>query len=686
MRTRRSRRRGSLIGLVAFWMVIGLLILVALALLGARLFLFPQGRYHVPTRPMTLTSADDVALSTRFLEGESDALVIVVHGAFASKRTPEIIRLAEELSVEFDVLVLDLHGHGESQGVYRFGFDRAAQDVQAALSWGREQGYRRIGVVGFSLGAASVILEQARGHQADSIVSVGCPATEQVDSVINSWAWSWWGRRFFALMGTRVNSPAGTDTWPASVVDQIAPVPLLVVHGEKDNLVPEAVSQALYEAAHEPKAYLALPDQGHARLGPARSEVRAWLRETLLMQELEPLPWVQVLERRLAQGPSQPPPDDRGTLAGRVYIRGGDPLPGALVLVSTELGHTFTTYTGDDGKFLLEAPPGRYVPIAWAPDHEAALFRHGADRRTPVEIASGETTGEIDLTLLAHRTELPDPDYVSLTLALPERVNTPHPQPVEAQRRQVVFHYAGRRVDSCFLYEPLSTAAPLPAILAVYPSEAPRWQLVSVPMAAEGYVVLACGPPYVEDLEQLDLPGQAQDLAVAQQLLQAGRLSERADTGGYGILTGSISSFILALALPDLPSPRVIAGVGAGYDLFLVLRDLYERPDYTLDEHLVLGLAALGRPDLYPETFLDMSLRYQASDLPPMAIFHNIQDEMLLIDQAEAMTATLEALGQPYELYRYPELTHYPGVEDPSPEAIQMYRDIMAVWRAYLRE
>ena len=78
-------------------------------------------------------------------------------------------------------------------------------------------------------------------------------------------------------------------------------------------------------------------------------------------------------------------------------------------------------------------------------------------------------------------------------------------------------------------------------------------------------------------------------------------------------------------------------------------------------------------------------MRYGAADMPPMGLFHSNLDEVLLVDQAEVMATTLEELGRPFELYQYEGLAHYPGVEDPPPETIQMYWDIMAMFARYLQ-
>ncbi len=51
---------------------------------------------------------------------------------------------------------------------------------------------------------------------------------------------------------------------PAEAAAQISPVPLLIVHGEKDHYFPPEHGRQLYMAAGEPKDLWLMPDMGHA--------------------------------------------------------------------------------------------------------------------------------------------------------------------------------------------------------------------------------------------------------------------------------------------------------------------------------------------------------------------------------------------------------------------------------------
>ncbi|MEM9097484.1 MAG: alpha/beta hydrolase [Pseudomonadota bacterium] len=68
----------------------------------------------------------------------------------------------------------------------------------------------------------------------------------------------------------------------AGQIGEIA-APLLIMHGEKDRIIPVEQALALYEAAEEPKNLLLYPQANHADLNlyGAREDLRNWLARTL---------------------------------------------------------------------------------------------------------------------------------------------------------------------------------------------------------------------------------------------------------------------------------------------------------------------------------------------------------------------------------------------------------------------
>jgi len=70
----------------------------------------------------------------------------------------------------------------------------------------------------------------------------------------------------------------------AHVAGELAPKPLLLIHGDADTILPHASSQALYDRAGEPKTMKILPGVGH-RLSEAADQVFDlvvdWLRHKI---------------------------------------------------------------------------------------------------------------------------------------------------------------------------------------------------------------------------------------------------------------------------------------------------------------------------------------------------------------------------------------------------------------------
>ena len=68
------------------------------------------------------------------------------------------------------------------------------------------------------------------------------------------------------------------------MIGELAPLPLLIVHGEADRVVPPDHAVALYEAARPPKTLWLVPGAGHIAAfttSANRAELVAYLIQTL---------------------------------------------------------------------------------------------------------------------------------------------------------------------------------------------------------------------------------------------------------------------------------------------------------------------------------------------------------------------------------------------------------------------
>jgi alpha-beta hydrolase superfamily lysophospholipase len=170
----------------------------------------------------------------------------------------------------YHVLLFSYRGHALSDGK-RDGFTYGhaeSRDVDAAVRYLHEvRGVERVAAVGHSAGAASAILSAARNPRVGAVVAVApftCVADiwytsrpRLVPAFILDWAlWVAEQRRGFDR----------AEICPVEVVDQIAPRPLLIIHGAEDTHITEAQVGRLFDAARAPKALWLVQGADHSQV------------------------------------------------------------------------------------------------------------------------------------------------------------------------------------------------------------------------------------------------------------------------------------------------------------------------------------------------------------------------------------------------------------------------------------
>jgi fermentation-respiration switch protein FrsA (DUF1100 family) len=284
-------------------------VLAALGLYGAEQLTRPRRselednaeRWGLPEpRPLDLQAVDGVPLSAWwFHQPDARASVIVVHGHGANKASS--LWVGAELFPRFNVLLLDLRGHGQSGGERTSVGFLERLDILAAVRWlDMQLGEQPVGVLGISMGGATAILAAAESQRIAAVVadSPFARLRSPVHAAICQrgypraaapvLAWS-----VCTIASWRVRARRALD--PIDVVDKIAPRPLLIIHGAADGLIPVDNAHALYQRAREPKELWVVPGVEHARVPEA--DPRAYSERLATF-----------FERWLLQPGGQPPP------------------------------------------------------------------------------------------------------------------------------------------------------------------------------------------------------------------------------------------------------------------------------------------------------------------------------------------------------------------------------------------
>jgi uncharacterized protein len=200
--------------------------------------------------------------------GPDRAAVIVVHGVGDSLES-----FAEYASVlaqrGHTVLLLDLRGHGGSEGRHTTLGALEREDVRAAMAHLRARGRARGGLVlmGFSLGT-SAVLHAAVSEPDVRAVVLEAPFDSYRGTVAHH-AWLYYRiPRWLPLLPLTVAIAEWRGGFDADTVDLVAAAgrtaaPLLVIVDGADPRMPEAVGRRVYDAHRGPKSLWVAPGAEH---------------------------------------------------------------------------------------------------------------------------------------------------------------------------------------------------------------------------------------------------------------------------------------------------------------------------------------------------------------------------------------------------------------------------------------
>lgn len=159
----------------------------------------------------------------------------------------------------FNVLLFDYHGHGDALGQRVTLAHREMSDFFGALDYALQRvPEARIGVLGYSMGASIAIMGAARRPEIRAVVA-DSPFATHAD------VFSYRIAQTLRVPATPVASVANRmlpyvagyhaeDVAPLHEIVEIAPRPILLIHGCDDTAIPVAHTRRLYDAAGEPKA------------------------------------------------------------------------------------------------------------------------------------------------------------------------------------------------------------------------------------------------------------------------------------------------------------------------------------------------------------------------------------------------------------------------------------------------
>lgn len=215
----------------------------------------------------------DVTLKGWYIRGESHRpTLIFVHGIGSVRSGNKMVDLAYRLvSRGFSVLMFDLRCHGDSGGelISAGYFER--QDMLGAFDFLLKQGIPSecIGVIGFSMGAATTILAAAEEPAICALVA-DSPYAKASDLIATETARrtvfpEWISPMFIPGVKVMARVLYGIDIGALAPEEAVKHLryPIMVVHGKADTTIPFDHGVRVHKAAHPESIIWLLPDVGH---------------------------------------------------------------------------------------------------------------------------------------------------------------------------------------------------------------------------------------------------------------------------------------------------------------------------------------------------------------------------------------------------------------------------------------
>lgn len=220
--------------------------------------------------------------------GDPKPTAILLHGVPGIEKNVDLAHALRENG--WNCLLIHYRGCWGSEGTYRL--KTVPVDVIAALDFlGRDDTGRvdpsRVALIGHSLGGWAAILAAAADERVKAVTvysPVVDPQAFAMDEDVAAAEFTPWINGITPAEFTRQWRAL---TGPFNALNEVAkvePRPLLIIHGELDEVVPVEQGQALYEAAGQPKKLVRIPNGNHAL---------AWQRPLLRRYLLD---WLHTIE------------------------------------------------------------------------------------------------------------------------------------------------------------------------------------------------------------------------------------------------------------------------------------------------------------------------------------------------------------------------------------------------------
>jgi len=211
---------------------------------------------------------------------KTERTLILLHGYPADKGN--ILSPLAFLHVDFNLLLFDFRYLGESEGSYSTAGAKEVQDLLAAVQFLKSRGVKEVGVWGFSMGGAVVLMSIEKAPEIRAVISESSYSSlsEMTFELLRIPVLNY---PIAYLVGLWAKLFLGIDVSEVSPADRIrnTTIPILLIHSSADAVIPFSHARRLQQAlAKNPRAEFWFNEQfAHGELA---SDYRTRIRDFFL--------------------------------------------------------------------------------------------------------------------------------------------------------------------------------------------------------------------------------------------------------------------------------------------------------------------------------------------------------------------------------------------------------------------
>jgi fermentation-respiration switch protein FrsA (DUF1100 family) len=215
---------------------------------------------------VTFKNPDGLVLTGWYFKARSGAhkgTVIQFHGN-AENMTSHFASVVWMIDEGYDFFTFDYRGYGKSEGTPSQ--EGLNQDALTAIRYvmGRNSNEQHdLILYGQSLGGAVLLRAQADLTEAERKRVRGV-VSESAFYDYHEIAKDVLGRHWFTIWIDPLVYVLVSDKYSAEdSISKVSPIPLIVIHGDRDPVVPYHIGEEIFALAHEPKFFIPVPGGGH---------------------------------------------------------------------------------------------------------------------------------------------------------------------------------------------------------------------------------------------------------------------------------------------------------------------------------------------------------------------------------------------------------------------------------------